>query len=133
MYAYIIGKISEIKGNYIVIENQPRINQKMKMFAAGLETYFIIRYHIDKEDSQLKTIKPSSAKNKLKLYDGSFIVTDHIKDPYDKRKYLAQRHCEHFLERCPEVLEQYYTHNKKKDDLADAFLHCLWSIKQYKY
>lgn len=114
--------------NYIVIETQRRINQKMKMFGASIESYFIIRQQIDNDAAALRTIKASSAKNKLKMYDGPYIAVGHIKDPYDRRKYLAQKHTEHFLQRSPEILEKWYFPNKKKDDLADAFLHCIWAI-----
>lgn len=113
----------------IAIESQPRINQQMKMFGASIESYFIIRQQIDNPESKLKTIVASPAKNKLKMYDGPAISTAHIKDPYDKRKYLAEKHTEYFLQRSPTVLEEYFYPHKKRDDLADAFLHCILAIK----
>jgi hypothetical protein len=113
--------------NYIVIETQRRINQQMKMFGASIESYFIIRQQIDNTGS-LHSIKASSAKNKLKMYNGPYIAVSHIKDPYDRRKYLAQKHTEFFLNRAPEILNTKYYPSKKRDDLADSFLHCIWAI-----
>lgn len=112
----------------IAIETQPRKNQQMKMFAASIDAYFIIRRHINNTDIKC-TIKNSPAKNKLKMYRGPKISTAHIKDPYDKRKYLAKKQTEYFLSRAPEILDQYYWDNKKRDDLADAFLHAIIDIK----
>lgn len=111
----------------IAIESQPRINQQMKMFATAIEAYFVIRQGIDAQNEGLK-IRWSPAKNKLKLYQGPRIATGHLKNNYDKRKYLAQKHVEYFLQRSPEVLRRDYYCSKKRDDLADAFLHCVYSI-----
>lgn len=116
----------------IVIESQPRVNQQMKMFGASIEAYFIIRQYIDNGESKLRSIKPSPAKNKLRLYDGPEIRCNHIKNPYDRRKYLAQQHVEYFLQRAPDDLARWWTPQGKKDDLADAFLHCLCEIRKCK-
>jgi len=117
----------------ISIESQPRINQQMKMFGASIEAYFILRHFIDNvETSKLRSIKASPAKNKLKLYNGPAIKCNHIKNPYDRRKYLAQCHVEYFLEACPDVLKELWEPQRKKDDLADAFLHCLCGLRQCK-
>lgn len=111
---------------HILLESQPRINQKMKMFYAAIEAYFIIRYQIDK--TTCKSIKSSPAKNKLNSYKGPVIPCDHLKKSYDRRKYTAVKQTEHFLEKCPDLLEKFLK-NKKRDDLADAFLHCLLGLK----
>ncbi len=115
---------------HIAIESQPRINQQMKMFGASIEAYFIIRQNIDNPHSALKAIRASPAKNKLSMYDGPQISVAHLKNPYDRRKYLAQKHTEYFLRRAPDVLAEYYFPNKKRDDLADAFLHCILAINK---
>ena len=75
--------------NYIVIETQRRINQQMKMFGASIESYFIIRQQIDNNSTSLRNIKASSAKNKLKMYNGPHIAVGHIKDPYDQIQNLS--------------------------------------------
>jgi hypothetical protein len=124
-----LDKISILKSvNYIVIETQPRVNQQMKMFAAAIEAYFIIRYFIDMSGN-LKSIKSSPAHNKLKVYKGIEIDTSHINNPYAKRKYLAEKHTEKLLENGEDVLEKCFYVEKKRDDLADAFLHCVWAIE----
>lgn len=115
--------------SHIAIESQPKINQQMKMFSAGIEAYFIIRQNIDNPNTALRCIRYSPAKNKLSIYNGPPISTSHIKNPYDKRKYLAQKHTEYLLARAPNILNDHYFPHKKKDDLADAFLHCVLSMK----
>lgn len=114
----------------ILIETQPSKNQQMKMFASGIESYFVIRQKIDNKRECI--IKNSPAKNKLKLYDGDYISTSHIKDPYAQRKFLAQKHTEFFLRNDQQFLHENYFNNKKKDDLADAFLHALYFIENLK-
>ena len=117
---------------YIAVETQPRFNQQMKMFAASLESYFIIRQLVDRDRKNGIQMCNSPAKNKLMVYDGPHISTGHIRDQYACRKFLAQKHVEYFLERCPLVLDEFYTNESKKDDLADAFLHCISAIhKKY--
>lgn len=109
---------------YIALESQPRFNQQMKMFAASIEAYFILRQHVD--NNNLCTIRNSPAKNKLKKYNGTPIsIPSSIKGSYNCRKYLAQKQTEYFLSKSPEILNQFFNNNKKKDDLADAFLHCI--------
>jgi hypothetical protein len=109
----------------IAIENQPRINQQMKMLAASIESYFIIRQQIDK-NREIKIIS-SPAKNKLKYYNGPEINTNHLKKDYDKRKYIAEKQVEYYIKNSPETLKEFIK-NKKKDDLADALLHCILYI-----
>ena len=112
----------------IIIELQPRKNQQMRLFGNSIEAYFIIRLQLDKDTPILRTVKTIHAKNKLNMYTGPEIPTGHIKNPYTCRKYLAQKHTEYFLERAPDVLEECYYSNKKRDDLADAFLYSIWAI-----
>lgn len=112
---------------YIAIESQPRVNQQMKMFGASIESYFIIRQNIDNLSTKLRGIKSSPAKNKLRIYNGPLVSTVHIKDPYKKRKYLAEKYTEYFLSRRQDILQELFC-GKKRDDLADAFLHCITAI-----
>ena len=109
---------------YIALESQPRFNQQMKMFAASIEAYFILRQHIDRNNNCI--IRQSPAKNKLRNYHGEPIqVPGNIKGGYNVRKYLAKKQTEYYLSKSPNVLDKYYHNSKKQDDLADAFLHCL--------
>ena len=118
----IFGEVASI-----VIELQPRINPKMKTISNGIQAYFIIRQKIDNPESQLRVVKYSSAKNKMKVYKGK-IITSPQKTKYLRTKDIGEKHTELILERSPETLDRWYSHSKKKDDLADAFLHCCWSI-----
>jgi hypothetical protein len=118
------------KVGYVAIESQMRKNQKMKMFASGIEAYFLIRRGIDWLDQNRGNcvIRNSPAKNKLNHYSGPAIPAGHLRDPYRRRKYLAEKQTEYFLRNCPQVLDEYYLGASKKDDLADAFLHCTLAI-----
>lgn len=111
-----IDLLKEVK--VVSIETQPRIaTKKMKLFGDSIETYFIIR----RMDANSKIIiKNSSAKKKLTLYKGPYIDTGHIKDSYKRNKYLAVKQVEYML--------NFEIEDDKKDDLADAFLHCLLGI-----
>lgn len=117
-------KIPEIIDvSHVAIETQIR-KSTMKQFGTSIEAYFIIRKQIDHTEIACK-VKNSPAKNKLKTYNGPPIDASRFKDPYDQRKYIATKQCEWFLRNAPQTLEQFYNHQHKKDDLADAFLHCL--------
>lgn len=109
----------------VVIELQPKINPKMKVISNGLQSYFILRFQIDSQN--LKIVKFSSAKNKLKVYKGPQIFSPK-KTGYDQRKDLAQKHTEILLEGRPELETYYFSHPQKKDDLADAYLHCVFAL-----
>lgn len=108
----------------IVIELQLKKNPMMKRISNALEAYFILRYKMC-DDSVLKTVKYSSARGKLKVYKGDLIVSP--KKGNAAIKDLAKLHTEKMLENC-EILDICYKPYKKKDDLADAFLHCVGSI-----
>jgi hypothetical protein len=107
----------------IVIELQMKMNPTMKRMSNALEAYFILRYKMC-ENPVLKCLKYSSAKNKLKVFKGNVVTT---KKGYAAIKDLAKIHTETMLKNCSS-LESCYKPFKKKDDLADAFLHCVWSI-----
>jgi hypothetical protein len=115
----------------VVIELQPKINPFMKEFSSAMRAYFVIRYQVDYGCSHLKTIKFSSSKNKLKVYSGPEITCNLTK--YKRTKMLGQLHTECILQKSPDVLNDLYHNAKpitKKDDLADAFLHCVYAIKR---
>lgn len=112
----------------IVIENQPKFNQQMKMFSISLETYFLIRLNINNRKNTI--IKFSPSKNKLNGAERVSIDTSHINDKYKVRKYLAIKFTEHLLQNSPQFLQNNFLCYKKKDDLADAFLHCIYYINK---
>jgi len=112
----------------VVIESQPRFNPKMKTLSSGIQSYFIIRNKID-FSTNLKTVGYSSSKNKLKVWKGDFITSPKT-TKYQRTKDIGQQHTELILARSPETLEKFYNSSKKKDDLADAFLHCVYSLRE---
>lgn len=112
----------------VVIESQPRFNPKMKTLSSGIQSYFIIRNKIDFV-TNLKTVGYSSSKNKLKVWKGEYITSPKT-TKYQRTKDIGQQHTELILARSPETLEKFYNNSKKKDDLADAFLHCVYSLRE---
>lgn len=141
----------------IVIELQPTMNPTMKSLSYAVLTYFTIRYQIDVIDPILKTVKFSSAKNKLKvnvpgltertiLSPTATSATSTTKDMvfktatktrgaaaerggYRQTKNTGKQYTETLLQTVPDVLAKFYhSAGSKKDDLADAFLHAIYSI-----
>jgi len=108
----------------VYIENQPSINQKMKMFAAKLEAYFLIRYGMQPDN--IMSVHFSPAKKKLTMQDRKGVDTDHLKTPYQKRKFTAKKTVESYLQGTVELSK--YLDNTKQDDLADALLHCIVNL-----
>jgi hypothetical protein len=86
--------------------------------------YFVIRGIVD--NKRVKKIIPISPCNKLTVYNGPEIETKKIK--YARTKYLAIEYTKYFLKNSKKYLD-YFINNKKKDDLADCFLQCIWFIK----
>ena len=109
----------------IAIELQLKKNPTMKRMSNALEAYFILRYKMC-ENPLLKTVKYSTAKGKLKVYKGEPMFSP--KKGYAAIKDLAKMHTCEMLKGC-DILETCYRPHKKQDDLADAFLHCVGSIK----
>jgi hypothetical protein len=109
----------------IAIELQLKKNPTMKRMSNALEAYFILRYKMC-ENPILKTVKYSTARGKLKVYKGDPIFSP--KKGYAGIKDTAMLHTCKMLENC-DILEELYKPHKKKDDLADSFLHCVGSIK----
>ena len=115
----------------VLIENQPSLkNPTMKTIQVMLYSYFVFQKHKSNllfgKESPIKNIEFISATNKLKVYDGPFIECK-LKSPYSKRKFFAKKHSEYFLEKYGEIDNtDFFKKNKKKDDLADAYLQGLY-------
>jgi glutaredoxin-related protein len=102
----------------------------MKGFSNAIHAYFVIRYQVDASAVSatiMKTVKFSSSKNKLKVYTGPEIECKLTK--YKRTKMLGQLYTECMLRNAPDVLNEHYSSASKKDDLADAFLHCIYAIR----
>jgi hypothetical protein len=116
-----------VECNYITIENQPVLkNPTMKSIQIMLYSYFLIK------NKNIINIKLLNAANKLKVYKGEISEEDSsklntIKDKYKKNKSTAILHSKYLLKDNTEILELFDNH-KKKDDLADAYLLCKYSI-----
>jgi len=127
----------------VVIENQiSPIANRMKTLQGMLAQYFIMR--------GLRHIKFISAANKLKEFQLPVALSaeaaapaqaqDHapaeahaaakVKTTYAERKTMGIDVTQRLLANTPWL--EYFTHHKKKDDLADSFLQGRWFIKQKK-
>ena len=117
--------------DYVLIEQQPIANQRMKNISLCLFNYFSIRGISDKIENKIKDILFISPRNKLKCYDGPVIEVK-SKSQYTKRKKLAIEHCKYFLENYENDLI-FFNSLKKKDDGADFFLKGLLFLKNKKF
>jgi hypothetical protein len=127
-----------LSANYVVIENQPSFkNPRMKSIASTLYDYYLIRGIIDKQitSSNILEVKFLSPSNKLKLIDekdskklkenenleDSSNITKSSSKTYKLTKNLSIKYCSDIIDNLPEW-KKIFKENKKKDDLADAFL-----------
>ena len=117
--------------DYVLIEQQPTANQRMKNISLCLFNYFSIRGITDKSENKIKDILFISPKNKLKFYDGPEVEIK-SKNQYTKRKKLAIEYCKYFLKDYENDLN-FFNSLKKKDDAADCFLQGLWFLKNKKF
>ena len=119
----------------VVIENQiSPIANRMKTLQGMLAQYFIMR--------GLRHIKFISAANKLKEFQVPVApapaataapvalapAAAKVKTTYAERKTMGIEVTQRLLANTPWL--DYFTHHKKKDDLADSFLQGRWFIKQ---
>ena len=93
---------------------------------------------IDKERTGgiVKDVISMNATNKLKVYKGDAITKfDHLKNAKDRRKKLGIEHTLIFLTQIGKEGEKWlkmFNESKKKDDLSDAFLYCLYQNESLK-
>ena len=128
----VLDSIEEFKNvSSVLIENQPSLkNPTMKTIQVMLYSYFVHQKHRSElmynKKSPIKNIEFISAQNKLKVYDGPEIECK-LKSSYSKRKFFAKKHSEYFLDKYGETENgEFFKKNKKKDDLADAYLQGLF-------
>ena len=123
--------------DYTIIENQPVLkNPTMKSVQMILYSYFAFKSLKMKE---FKDLLLMNAGNKMKVYTKEIEPekTEKIyklKSKYSRNKKLSILHTELILEeqQNTEWLD-FFKKNKKKDDLADAFLMCLFFLKKNKH
>ena len=113
---------------HVIIENQPSFkNPKMKSIALTLYNYYLIRGAIDGNVKKVKFISPS---NKLKLIDDidkEKLKTIDKKHSYKLNKKLSIDYCNRFI-KDDDKWKCFFNNNKKKDDLSDSLLQCLYYI-----
>jgi hypothetical protein len=118
----------------VLIELQPvYLGPKMKSVSNHLFSYFMIRGIVDKElnNSLTQYITYMSAKSKLTIDDENNvdIMTKDKKqsEKYKIHKQMSQDYTRKLLQNDPVNLE-YFNSQSKKDDLADAYLQCIYYI-----
>ena len=118
----ILKKFKEMDIDIVLLENQPCLkNPTMKSVQMMIFTNFIINGYPDK----IKHIRMYSAMNKNK-YCKNYCKEHDIEIPKCKTNYLMYKKTsilvnQHILEDNVKWLD-YFNTNKKKDDLADAYL-----------
>lgn len=110
----------------VLIENQPKINGRMKKFSYWLHMYFVLRGIVDSQ--QYERVIFLSAKHKLRLRPPGLNLEWH--GGYDNRKENAIKICRHMISNSKKSTE-YFDSLRKKDDLSDSFLMCYWYLKTY--
>lgn len=132
----IVAEIDEILENIIngkqvfeiVIEQQSLDNKKILLQSHLIYGFLVFHY---KNNIKARFVP---AYNKLSVYTGPEFECK-LKTPYAKRKFLAKKHTEFFLDSIPELFKwrEFYEMGKnKKDDLSDAMLQGLYFIKDGK-
>jgi hypothetical protein len=121
----------------VLIELQPvYLGPKMKSVSNHLFSYFMIRGIIDKNinNSQTEYITYMSAKSKLTIDEENnvdIMTKDKTKvQKYKIHKQMSQDYTRKLLADDTENLN-YFNSQSKKDDLADAFLQCVYYIIRY--
>ena len=105
----------------IVIELQPKINQKMKFISHIIYGKLVELYY-----NTTTTVRFVRAAQKLKAYTGPEL-TCNLKGAYAKRKWLSIQYTKWFLENKfsseqKELWLHHFEKHKKKDDMGDTFL-----------
>lgn len=103
----------------VLIEQQPKINAKMRVIEGFLFMYFVRKKM--EGATQLHKIISYSPKHKLKCYSGEPIVLK-CKEGYYKRKKLSVEHCLRLTTEDAPEWRKLFAESKKKDDLSDCYL-----------
>jgi len=109
----------------IVIENQiSPIANRMKTLQGMIAQYFIMK-NINIE------IEFVSASNKLKDEDVIEQTESNVLT-YNQRKNLSVSRCQDIIQKNYVEWYQFFVNNKKKDDLADAFMQGRWYLRNIR-
>jgi hypothetical protein len=132
----VLTKIQEIYNLHVsifkqvtclIIELQPKINQKMKFTSHIIYGKFVELYN-----NTNTIIRFVRASHKLKAYNGPMIECTTTKNPYAKRKWLAVQYIQWFLENdfSIEVKNKWLPFFESKMVKADMSDTCLMAINQ---
>jgi hypothetical protein len=117
----------------VLIELQPRVNNKMKFVS-----HIIFGKFTELLKDKKSIIRFVAAKNKLKNFQGPVFETD-VKSKYSQRKKASVYYCKwyldnYFIDSEKQIWSSYLEENKKADDLADTFNMCIqeYNIKKSK-
>lgn len=109
--------------DYIFIEDQQKSSKKIKFISDLLFAYLIILNPFSK-------IHFMQGKYKLKTYTGPVKWGKEPKTQYAKNKFLAKKYTEIFLqEKFNYIWLNFFLNEKKRDDLADSFLMCIYQLQ----
>ena len=111
--------------DYILLENQPRFNIRMKCFASMVFQYCTIRTI---HNTNVKQILYVHAKDALKLYDGPKLENT-SKNKYKNKKENSIKVTKYLLRNKENWLTFLDRQKTKIDDLCDAFLNGAFYIK----
>lgn len=109
----------------VLIENQPSLkNPRMKAISSTIYDFYLIRGIFDKKyNSNINQVKYISPSNKIKLSKDKKLVKEADKTKkYKLTKKLAIDYVKALLDTDLNNFKDYFLNEKKKDDLADAFL-----------
>ena len=135
MYNKLNTELEDYNITEVLLENQPCLkNPVMKSIQMIIYGYF--QYQTILLGREIKNIKLINASNKLKVGKNLHEINNKdeitkIKSKYTRNKKLAIEYTNWILQNRInnyEELNKYFNNNKKKDDLADAFLQGLYYI-----
>jgi hypothetical protein len=119
------------KGNLtkILIELQPKVNNKMKLVSHIIFTKFIDLILTDNLKIPVRFVR---ATKKLKLFkEKGPKIQCHLKGEYAKRKFFSIKYTEHLLQENKNFQQHwidFFNKHTKKDDLSDTFLFCVTEL-----
>ena len=136
----LLKKLDEYKDiflqvSHVCIENQPTFkNPTMKAISDVIYTWFIIRGIIEKDlnNSIIEKITFFAPSNKLKIggkVNENNEEIDNAVNKYKKTKDLGITNCLELIKYEQKYVDHFNSF-KKKDDLADAFLHCVYYFQK---
>ena len=113
------------------IEKQLSKNRTATELSIAVYCWFVVRRVTDSISGKLNNLTMFSNKRKLEVWRGRKLLTPGFRDKKRVRKWLAIAYTDLYLLR-DDVWHDFFSKNKKKDDLADTFLMAVWRCGRYK-